>query len=123
MKLKTLAAKLRKISARVKRLEKRRRLRPRLNFSGRLSESRERLLNATKLAAAMDVSASFILAMKRAGYRFTNGHQTTLESALAWRAAFPEFRTGFYLQKGWRKQAKLRRGGMGRKAKRKSHCR
>jgi len=108
MSLKTIKAKLTEICTRLERLERRSRRRRRLTSLVRLSEARDRLLNAKGLAAAMDVSASFILAMKRAGYRFTNGHQTTLESALAWRAAFPAFRTRIYLQKGWKRSRKFR---------------
>jgi hypothetical protein len=67
-----------------------------------------KIFNGAKLAFVMDVSPSFVLAMKRAGYQFTHGHQTTLASALKWRAAFPRFRAYVYLEKGWQNAPKLR---------------
>lgn len=67
-----------------------------------------RLYRNGELARAMGVSRTFIFAMKRAGYTFTHGLQTTLESALAWRAAFPHFRARPYLGPRWRGQTRLR---------------
>lgn len=66
-----------------------------------------KLFRHEELAKEMGVGSKFVLAMKRAGYRFTHAHQTTLESALAWRSAFPDFRQGPYLAPKWQKLPKL----------------
>lgn len=49
------------------------------------------LYNGTQLALAMGVHRNYISAMKRAGYKFTHGFQTTLDSAMNWRATHPDF--------------------------------
>ena len=58
------------------------------------------LYNGTQLATALGKSTPYITAMKRAGYRFTHGTMTTLESAHEWLAAFPQFRAHHYLVPG-----------------------
>lgn len=51
-----------------------------------------KLLNAKQLAEEMSVGATFITAMRRDGYAFEFGHQTTLAHALKWRRGNPAFR-------------------------------
>jgi len=56
----------------------------------------------------MGVNRNFITAMKRAGYQFTHGHQTTLNSAMEWRAEFTgEFSSHAHTHEGWETLPKL----------------
>lgn len=56
------------------------------------------LLNGKRLAKAMNVPPIFVTSMKASGYVFQYQHQTTLEHALAWRAAHPKFRYTDYIE-------------------------
>lgn len=59
-----------------------------------------RTYSARGLAWRMNKSETYVHAMKRAGYVFTHGPETTYESAMEWRAEHPEFRiTKWYLRK------------------------
>lgn len=58
------------------------------------------LYNGIQLASALGKSPTYVTAMKHAGYEFTHGTMTTLESAHAWLAAFPQFRACHYLAQG-----------------------
>ena len=58
------------------------------------------LHNGVQLAKALGKSVVYVTAMKRAGYRFTHGTMTTLESAHEWLATFPQFRASHYLKPG-----------------------
>jgi len=49
------------------------------------------LVNGVGLAAAMNVSRTYVQAMKKEGYKFTHGNLTTVESGLEWKAAHPDF--------------------------------
>lgn len=53
-------------------------------------------LNAKELAAAMHRSVWFVSAMRAAGYHFLFGTATTLQHALEWWAANPNFRSTDY---------------------------
>lgn len=57
--------------------------------------SRGKLLGVSELAAKLGRGRTYVWAMTRAGYEFTHGQgrrrRTTLESALDWLAAHPEF--------------------------------
>lgn len=72
-----------------------------------LMPAQTKLLNCSELAKEMRVSPWFVTAMIRAGYKLTHGTQTTYDSALAWRAAFPEFRAHHYMRARWKKRPKL----------------
>ncbi len=52
-----------------------------------------RLLNVQSLAKALGRSQFYVCAMKKAGYVMQYGTQTTLDHALAWLEANPDFRT------------------------------
>lgn len=56
------------------------------------------LYNAKQLAGKLGKSQAFVTAMRRAGYRFSHGSLSTLESAHEWLAAFPQFRSSHYLK-------------------------
>ena len=58
------------------------------------------LYNGVQLAKALGKQATYVTAMKRAGYEFTHGSMTTLESAHLWLATFPQFRANHYLKPG-----------------------
>lgn len=55
-----------------------------------------RLLNGTQLAEQMGKNPGFVSVMKKSGYVFQYGTQTTLAHALAWRKLNPNFRTTSY---------------------------
>lgn len=63
-----------------------------------LMPAQTKLLNCSELAKEMRVSPWFVTAMIRAGYKLSHGTQTTYDSALEWRAAFPEFRAHHYMR-------------------------
>jgi hypothetical protein len=70
-------------------------------------------INSKELAAQLRRSAWFVSAMKAGGYRFAFGTLTTLEHALSWMAANPDFRsTEYATQKHMR--PRLRRGAAGK---------
>lgn len=57
------------------------------------------LLNKTKLAAALNVDRHYVTAMCASGFTLALGGRTTLDDALAWLRANPQF-------KGIRRQPK-----------------
>jgi hypothetical protein len=68
-----------------------------------------KLYNSKELAEAMKVHPTYISAMKRAGYQFEYGHQTTPEHAMAWRKANPDFtKTTAYPAKAKKRPSKAK---------------
>lgn len=55
-----------------------------------------RLLNCKELGEELNRHATYVYAMKRAGFKFNYGNRTTLENALNWLKAHPEFRSTRY---------------------------
>lgn len=54
------------------------------------------LLNCNQLAEELGRHATYVYAMKRAGYKFSHGNRTMAIHALDWLQANPEFRTTRY---------------------------
>ena len=54
------------------------------------------LLNCNQLAKELDRHATYVYAMKRAGYKFSHGNRTMLAHALDWLQANPDFRSTRY---------------------------
>jgi hypothetical protein len=52
--------------------------------------------NITQLAKRMSVGRGYVHAMILAGFKFTHGKYTTLQSAMDWRQANPTFRVRQY---------------------------
>lgn len=51
-----------------------------------------RLFNAKELAAELNVSVTYVHAMKKDGFEFTHGMRTLLEPAMIWLAENKDFR-------------------------------